>query len=818
MTSQHRALIAAALFVPALLQAGDFAWKLEGLEGELDTNVRARLSAVPDDITSRGRYRTRVRTGVREALQALGYYEPKITFAWEEPSQTEGEGEAAKKGPLVLKVTVSPEEPVRIAGVSVELRGDAAEDPAFRRLLRQAPKEGDVLHHGAYETFKSNLVELGMSRGYFDGKLTKSQLGVSVEQKKAFWTFVYESGTRYRVGDVHFEGSHIRGEMLENLVPFKPGENYRADAVADFNRRLSSTGWFGTVMVTPDFTRVETTTEKVKKETKKEEKPAEAAPDVKKAEESSGPAADSGKAPKPSETAVNPSETQAKRLASVKKTAGPSSARASSPEDGRFRTRTAADNPIYGDPLFARSRPIFESARRAKPEEKAPAAGAAPQASEKAEAVSAGRPVEAARAVQMPEAAQAAQANETAETARTAQAAQTAETMRTVQTTQASESTQAARTAKTAQTAEAPQAAETTETPRTDAGGFEASAALSPEAAADGEIEKIVKTVPLNAVLSPRSANSVEVGAGFSSDVGPRLKLNWVKPWVNDKGHSFTATTNISTYEPLLDMAYKIPLQSSPNDEYFLIQGGYKHTDVNDTESDATTLAISRYWNLPSGWQRAVSLHWELENFTQGLTDDTVMLIYPGISFSRTRSRGRTLPMWGDSLRFGVDVSNTAWGSDADFIAFNAQGTIIRSLQHSHRFIGRANFGWIETDDFEKVPPDLRFFAGGDRSVRGYDYKKISPRDDSGDLTGAERLLTLSAEYQFRISGRWWGAVFVDTGEAVNDFSNSDFKTGAGVGIRWISPIGPIKFDIARPVGDSHENSLAFYIGLGPEL
>ena len=176
------------------------------------------------------------------------------------------------------------------------------------------------------------------------------------------------------------------------------------------------------------------------------------------------------------------------------------------------------------------------------------------------------------------------------------------------------------------------------------------------------------------------------------------------------------------------------------------------------------------------------------------------------------------MPMWGDSQRYSFDLSRELWGSEVDFWAFNAQGAMIRTLQARHRFIGRYAFGWIQTDDFDEVPPDLRFFAGGDRSVRGYDYKSISPKDDSGELKGAKRLFTASLEYQWNFSGAWWGAAFVDAGEAVDKFTSTAFKVGAGLGIRWQSPVGPVKFDIARPIGDPDHKSFAFYIGLGPEL
>jgi translocation and assembly module TamA len=193
------------------------------------------------------------------------------------------------------------------------------------------------------------------------------------------------------------------------------------------------------------------------------------------------------------------------------------------------------------------------------------------------------------------------------------------------------------------------------------------------------------------------------------------------------------------------------------------------------------------------------------------------MLIYPGVSVNRTRSRGGLMPTWGDSQRYSVDYSNTMWGSDINFIVMQAQDVWIRTSMTATALWCAATSAGLKPI-LRQVPPDLRFFAGGDRSIRGYKYKSISPKDDDGKLIGASKLATGSLEYQYNVSGKWWGAVFVDSGEAVSDIRESDFKTGAGVGVRWQSPVGPIKLDIARPIGDKEEHGLQFYIGLGPEL
>ncbi len=326
------------------------------------------------------------------------------------------------------------------------------------------------------------------------------------------------------------------------------------------------------------------------------------------------------------------------------------------------------------------------------------------------------------------------------------------------------------------------------------------------------------KVLPLNAVVTPRTRNTLETGVGYSTDVGPRIKANWKKPWLNSRGHSLESTLNLSGPEQELDLSYKIPLLKNPIEQYYVVQGGFKREDLNDTESDGTTLNVARYWDASSGWKKAINLRWSLDHFTQGSVTNTTMLIYPGLSVSRTRQRGGLMPDWGDSQRYSLDVSDTGWGSDIDFAVVQAQNVWIRTLAEKHRFVVRGNLGWIETNDFERVPPSLRFFAGGDRSIRGYQYKSISPRDDEGKLTGASKLATGSLEYQYNVTAKRWGAVYVDSGEAVNDIKQSNVKTGAGVGVRWASPVGPVKLDIAAPIGDQEEHGMEFYIGLGPEL
>ncbi|OCQ50538.1 Translocation and assembly module TamA precursor [Photorhabdus australis subsp. thailandensis] len=554
--------------------------KLEGLTGNLEKNARVHLSTIgTDEVAADGRFRSRVDKAIREGLRPLGYYEPIIEFTYRE-------NKPPTRSVLTAKVIVG--EPVRIAGVSVVLDGGAKTDEDYAKLVKSSsPKKGTILNHGEYESFKSSLTGLAIRKGYFDSIMKKSQLGVSKERHEAFWDFDFDSGERYRFGPVHYQGSQIREDYLGNLVPFKEGDFYTSEQLAELNRRLAETGWFNSALVTPDF----------------------------------------------------------------------------------------------------------ETVRK------------------------------------------------------------------------------------------------------------------------NGN-----KTLPLDAVLTPRSGNYVELGGGYGSDVGPRVKAKWTKPWLNSRGHSLNASANLSAPEQIVDASYKMPLKANPLEQYYALQAGYKRKDLNDTVSDTATVNLSRNWDLSTGWQYGINMRWSLSHFTQADVTNTTMLLYPGVNVSRIRQRGGTMPYWGDSQRYSIDISDTTWGSDVDFLVLQAKNVWIRTYWDNHRFVARGNLGWIETNEFQKVPPDLRFFAGGDHSIRGYKYQKISPKDDKGKLTGASTLIVGSLEYQYNVTGDWWSAVFVDTGEAVNDIKNSDFKTGVGIGVRWASPVGPIKFDLARPIGDSESHGIQFYIGLGSEL
>jgi translocation and assembly module TamA len=334
-------------------------------------------------------------------------------------------------------------------------------------------------------------------------------------------------------------------------------------------------------------------------------------------------------------------------------------------------------------------------------------------------------------------------------------------------------------------------------------------------------LEAAVKTVngpiiPVEISLIPADRHKFETGIGYATDVGPRLQFSWEMPWVNRYGHSLTNSLFLSSPEQTFEGEYRMPLEDPLKDSYVL-EYGMSNTDDEDTESLETTVRFTREWKFDNGWTQRVFFGSTYEDYTQADESGAVLLLYPGVSWNRTRTRPKTFPMWGDRQQLTFEYGDQMWGSDVTFLRSQFNTNWIRSIGDNHRFVARMGVGHVDTDNFDDMPPSMRFFTGGDNSVRGYSYETLAPEDDDGDLEGGSSLLTSSLEYDYRLTGDWWGATFYDAGNAFNGWDALELKTAAGMGIRWISPVGPIRLDIAHPF-DDEDNDYRIHFSIGPEF
>ena len=566
-----RLIFWSSLLICSVAQAKDLKYRVTGIGGELQDNVEIYLEALPGIPAGRLEYRRdKIIAAVQKGLQALGYYNARIQLHEDE------------KDPGFLDVEITRGKPVVIRELKLTLWGDALNDESFSRYVANLPlKVGDVLNHGKYEAIKSGLQSRALNRGYFYAELVASVVKVYKEQNEAEINIEFSSGHRYRFGAVKIEGVQQSQKLIRPLIPFKEGDEYQAQLLANLSQSLSETRYFRQVDV----------------------------------------------------------------------------------------------------------RPLIDKSDNYR--------------------------------------------------------------------------------------------------------------------------------VPIYVGLEPKSDNLVETGIGYSTDEGPRLQLNWEKPWLNEYGHSFTSQFKVSQPVQQLNFNYRIPGEDPIND-YYNLQTGYEGKHLNDTQSSKLQAGVHYWTKLIGSWERDYFFRVEYEDFTQGLSSGNSILLLPGVSLNRLRVDKGVDPEWGDRVMLTSEFSQQTWGSDLNFTRLWGRTKWLRTPWEGARLVARVEQGAIIGASLDGIPPSLRFFAGGDQSIRGYGFETISPVDASGQLTGARYVTTASIEYAHPVAEKWRLATFVDAGTATNNYQDP-LKVGTGLGLRWLSPLGPIRIDLAFGVSET-QIPWRIHFGLGSEL
>ncbi|WP_079230525.1 autotransporter assembly complex protein TamA [Pseudomonas putida] len=324
--------------------------------------------------------------------------------------------------------------------------------------------------------------------------------------------------------------------------------------------------------------------------------------------------------------------------------------------------------------------------------------------------------------------------------------------------------------------------------------------------------------IPVDVRLETRKPRTMGLGLGFSTDVGPRGKANWTRHWVNPQGHSYGWETELSAPRQNVGLWYDVPLDPPLTDK-LRFAGGYQNEEIAGTDTLSKLLTVGPEWHskLPSGWQRVISLKYQREEYRLGDDSGLSNLLMPGVSFSYLRSDNRIDPHNGYRLQFDTQVAKEGLMSDTNLLHGNVLLKGLTTLGHNHRFLGRVQFGGSATNGYKNnIPPSLRFFAGGDQSVRGYDYQTLSPKNSDGDRIGGRYLVAGSVEYQYSLAEKWRVATFIDQGNAFNTLELPSLKTGVGIGVRWVSPVGPLRLDLAKALDD--DGGIRLHFSMGPEL
>lgn len=513
---------------------------------------------------------------IRHALQAHGYYQPQIKSKLAE--------QGGEEGKALWRVTfhIDPGPRTRITAMTVALAGAGRTDEALRAAVDAFPlKTGDPLNQARYEQGKTHIENVAAERGYFEGAWKKHVIRVDADNNSASIDLQYDTGPRYRFGEISLPDTVVSHATLEKMLPFKPGDPYDVNLLITLTQTLRDSNYFNDVLVTPQMKAV---------------------------------------------------------------------------HDRR---------------------------------------------------------------------------------------------------------------------------------------------------------------VPVSLTVKPKPRNTYKIGGGFGTDTGPRLVASWESHYFNRRGHRIETNLRLSPVLSSLTGSYLMPYFHG-RDTQLGISTSLSHEDTSTNKSDAIT-AGPQYLTKQWGWNRTLGLTYQFERFVVAGTTESTHLLMPSIGYWNTVTDDPVYTHNGYKLSVNLRGATTYVISGVSFAQLLTQAKVIHSLGDWNRIIARAEFGGTEVSKFSRLPASLRFFAGGDNSVRGFDYETLGPRDSNGKVIGGRYLITGSLQYEYRFLKKWSFAVFSDFGNAFNHFNDFKPEYSVGFGVHWLSPVGQIRVDLATGISRNHP-PIRLHIIVGPDL
>ena len=320
--------------------------------------------------------------------------------------------------------------------------------------------------------------------------------------------------------------------------------------------------------------------------------------------------------------------------------------------------------------------------------------------------------------------------------------------------------------------------------------------------------------MPIQVGLQLRPRRVYSTGIGVTTDIGPRVRFDYEDRYLNRSGHQFEAKSAASPIQQFIDLEYAIPW-TNPATERLTFSGGFLHEDNDSFVADTTKIGASYSFLNRWGWRQNYFLNLQHDNSRIGDEEQNSDMLIPGISVTRTRADDALYPQRGWTLFGQMMGSSDTLLSSETFMQLNVRGKGINPLGPG-RLIVKFEAGTTVTDDIAKLPASIQYFTGGDQSVRGYKYRSLAPLDENDELAGGKHLLVGGVEYDFNILPNWKLAVFADAGNAFSVLNDYELQKSVGIGLRWLSPLGPIRVDIASALGD--DNKIRLHLTMGPDL
>lgn len=754
-------------------------------------NIKAALEQVTvDSVTDFAPSINRLRQIALDAAEAVGYYDAEVSFK--------------HLGGDNIEVTLKAGEPVTVKNRIVDIRGAGAEGdsalPVYAEMKESLPpKVGDVFNHGAYKASKAMIEGVALTNGFFDGEWLNNSADIILPDNTADVDLVYDTKGRYQFGDVKIYSIDkdgklnddpaklpLKPELLQQLMTYRKGEPYHQPFVTKFANNLSATRYFNAVdmdVVLPSDG---------------------ATADIRFATNSPT------STPNTPETSTPETSTTENSITNVKTDNNIHDVKTNSAD--KLANNAVVDN-NEADNLSITSvtenQSTDNSPQRAvqNPEDIAPInfdIDATTQERLKAIKNKADNLLHAPEDIQL-----------------------------------APEEQNNSKNPLVVVTNAVTQLAK-----KIDSHSDDTPLQLA-QAQQQDPIDKLTpqqvyqqKSVPTYVVLNAAKPREAQIGLGYETDVGVRVVGKWENNLVNRNGLQAGVSVGVSKVEQSLEASASYPYKHPLTDKLTGVVG-YQHSNSKDVantfETESLYANVARNIYRDSGWNRTYSLRYRTDKLTLGddgytienlpypfnnnASDITQQSLLLGYALSKTVADNILSPTYGYSQRYSAEVGADGVLTDTNMAILRAGVTGLYSFgdNNKHQALGRLDLGYIYSDDFYHVPYRLRFFAGGDQSVRGYANNSLSPKYGSDDfLIGGDALAVGSLEYSYLVREGLRAALFTDVGNAYDlsgDNPNST-KVGVGAGIRWASPIGTVRLDLASGLSDGGDPiRLYFFIG-----
>ncbi len=326
--------------------------------------------------------------------------------------------------------------------------------------------------------------------------------------------------------------------------------------------------------------------------------------------------------------------------------------------------------------------------------------------------------------------------------------------------------------------------------------------------------ERQAETVPVGVELEPRPRYSLRPGVGYGTDTGARAALRFRDANAWTLGHEFKLDLLVAERLQNLTGSYAFPgyrnLKTGLN-----LHGGYRAEQLDNYDNSTVFGEIEQTYGFGGGRVAALFVRAQYEQ--SDISNDSVYsgFLMPGLRYDEIQRPETTGKGYGFRLHAEARLTNRYLLSNITLAQLLGSADLLLDLPMKLSLNLRLQgAGSLVDDPFSEIPASLRFFAGGDRSVRGYPYQSLAPRDASGNVVGGRHLLSGTVELTRQVSNNWGIALFVDAGNAFDSWNDYELAVGAGAGLRYATPVGPIQIDLASPVATGRLG-LRLHLGIG---